>query len=856
MALPDTLSGTTLCSNHKCPPIQVGGSTYLVLLDSTDKSLIEVWKNTNPGTDTWSEQDSSNKPTTSGTYNVEAIACVLAGTNIHIVSMTGNGTTAVNDVDYHVFNTSTDTWSIADENIENNLDVDLTTASNMGVSICVRSDGDVIAFYAGNSDKIMGIDYTRIDYNIRVSGTWGGATALDDAGEVSYKFPIAVLGASDKSHVAYVDVTNADIHHKSLTSGDSLSSAEVVNDNTIDSSRYPSIAYNDNSGNEEIHITWNRSSDDDIYISTITNDGTPGAETRASDSAYNVANALTVSNINTNGTDLYLLWSDNAADLYISEDTGSGWGNHTSIYTGTVDAFSSSIFVNDSGDTVLGYIYLDSSTTYYDEYVIASGGITVNLGFISSGTTLYAPSYNKDLSLTFISSASSVYALTVSRDLALTFINSTTTLYPVSYDRSLDLGFIASSSALYSPALAKDILLGAIASSSTLYSVAIERLISLGFISSGGVLYTPTIEKSLTLGTIASSSVVYTLTASTTGGIDVNLTFIASSSALYSPTIEKSVDLSAITSVSSVYTLSVEKNVNLGVIASGTSVHTLNLEKLVPIGFISSTSNPYAVTISRDVLINFISSASAVYSVENQKQIDLTFINSSSLVHSLTLTKDFALGFVSSGTNVYALSVERLIDLGFISASSNLYNPTLTKSLDLTFISGSTVIYPVAIGGNITVNLTFIAGTSLLYALSVEKSYDLGFISSVSSLYSPEIQKSLNLSAIPSGSMLYTIDPQKKIDLNHILNSSVLYGLEAQKAINLGFISGVSAVYAVEIQGQIILLTIPVDLYRSIDPANIEKQVLVNLYQSVDSTDIEQQSEVNVYQNIDPANLP
>lgn len=963
MALPDTLSGTVLVNFHKCPPIRAGGSTYLVLVDSTDQSLIEVWKNTNPGTDSWAEQDSSNKPTTSGTYNINAITCVLDGTNIHILSMTGDNSGAINDVDYHVFSTSTDTWSITDESVANNIDVN-TAVTTWGLGIAVRSDGDVIAVYQGASDKIKGTDYGRIDFQVRVSGTWGSVTAVDDAGAVNYTHATCTLGASDKTHITYFDGT--DIQHKSLSSADSLSSAETVNDTAIDTSNpQSSLSYFNDGTNDLVYIAWKKSSDSKAYTSTVTNDGTPSAETVVSDNTV-YQDVLVLASDDANDT-IHLLYADNTSqDLYHDENSGSGWGtdslvlqdtgtnygngnNSGNIYggTGTLEAraqsfqlssgltindiaiemaktgspsdnvyvvitstiggtaiatsnnvpasaigsakswitftfsspptlsasttyyleiyrtgardtsnyfvairdpsgtyssgtdytrdsstwtsasgdlnfrvpsnaiisianISTGLFTNDSGDTVLAFVYNGDSTVKYDEYVVISSGITVNLGFISSATTLYSPTIEKTFTLTFISSATSVYALSVARDYALTFISSSTALYNVEIQKSLSLGFINSSTSLYAFTFIKDLLLGAIASSTNVYALDIQKQIDSGFITSITNVYSVSVEKSISPGFIASTSTIYALTASTSG-ITVNLGFISSSTLVYTLEVQKSLNLGYIASTSTLYNPEITKSLALSFLNSSTTLYALAIEKSIDLGFISGSSTLYALTIEKSIGLTFISSNTTLYSptITTNIVVNLGFIASANALYSLTIEKTLSLGVIASTTSLYSVTIQRLISLGFIASSSNLYGLTLEKSIDLTFIASSTIVYSVSIGGTIDVNLTFISSSSALYSLTIQKSLDLSLISSVSSLYSLTTQKSLNLAHIATSSALYGLSLEKLVSLGFIATSSNVYAVDVQRLISLGFINTTSNLYGLSWNKSLGLTFIP-----------------------------------------------
>src|SRR3972149_5537157 len=88
--------------------VNSSGYLYAVLRYSTNSDL-EIWRSTDGG-DTWSEQDSSNKPLTVS-YNDIAIA-IDSSDVIHIIYHTVADTVA-----YATFNTSSNVWVTVDESV-------------------------------------------------------------------------------------------------------------------------------------------------------------------------------------------------------------------------------------------------------------------------------------------------------------------------------------------------------------------------------------------------------------------------------------------------------------------------------------------------------------------------------------------------------------------------------------------------------------------------------------------------------------------------------------------------------------------------------------------------------------------
>src|SRR5574341_759809 len=113
MPLPVTISNTQvniLGIRRFGPWISSGGNVYVVLLNSADKSLIEVYKATDPES-SFSEQDSADAPNL--TNNSDALSAVQVGDVLHIVA--SEETTG--RVSYHTFDMATDQWVIVNEQV-------------------------------------------------------------------------------------------------------------------------------------------------------------------------------------------------------------------------------------------------------------------------------------------------------------------------------------------------------------------------------------------------------------------------------------------------------------------------------------------------------------------------------------------------------------------------------------------------------------------------------------------------------------------------------------------------------------------------------------------------------------------
>ena len=369
--MPTTISSVALSNVYNARPFRASnGNHYIVLLNGSGE--LEVYMADN-GVGSWSVQDTANNPAEN---NINCIAAVLDGTTIHITT-TDNATTCTTF--YHTFSTSTNTWGTKDQAVHSTASTQLPSGTQTSCDLVVRSDGTVVCVYPNAGASIMGTGYSRVAYRIRSGGTWGSAVAVDDAGSVNYKYSRCVLGASDKVHITYQDSVSHR-QHKSLTSGGSLSAAEALSDNFVTSNDVSEagMVYYDSGGSEIVYGSWVRSTDADVYTAKVTNDGTPAAEARASDSSFDITIKSSASlAVDTANDTVYLVYVDGSSrDIYMAKDSGSGWGTHTEILDAvTVSTIGANIYTIDSTDIVLGYVYDDGGTIKYNEYVVVVGSV-------------------------------------------------------------------------------------------------------------------------------------------------------------------------------------------------------------------------------------------------------------------------------------------------------------------------------------------------------------------------------------------------------------------------------------------------------------------------------------------------
>lgn len=376
------------------PIADADGNLYF-LMEPAETDNVPIMVKSTDGGRQWTLMDDAGGPTT---VDLECHDMFLVGDTIHILQ---HSTT---DVVYHAFLVSTDgstpdTWSVIDQSIRTGI------SGLIGQQTCAlarRSDGDLIAFY---NVYVAGPNEDRLFYKIN-DGTWGSELTLEDEAAYEWHQVIAVVGASDLTHIFYKgdNGTLGPIWHRSLSSADSLSAREAVDADSGPASAEEAAmtqgVYWNDGGNEKVMVVY-KGSDDYLYSVVVTDDGTPETPRQASDNTviYNMGGSRQpTASLVLNGDDAYLHYADAATlDIYRTEMVNDGGWNTDVEELDAVTAhwIRGLVFTHSVGngsDTVVGYAYDNGSGggtgyIFYDEFNIAfSDSVTPTaVGTIASG---------------------------------------------------------------------------------------------------------------------------------------------------------------------------------------------------------------------------------------------------------------------------------------------------------------------------------------------------------------------------------------------------------------------------------------------------------------------------------------
>lgn len=370
MAFPTAVSSDFLASK----PFIAGGNVYVIA--KSGSSTLGAYKATDP-TSSFTKQGTD--PTVSNT--IEGIAVAQSGSEIHVVTVDGTSSTT-KAIKYHVFNTSSDSWTTSNETVTSH-SVLFGSTSYPNLGIVVRSDGDVIVLYNGPTGASMGSDYDRVKYARREGGTWTVDVAVDNGGATSWYVIDAVAGSSDRSHFFFSNQSAGDAYQRTLTSANALETFPSSFDTTVTASQFTivtdGISYDD-AGTQKVWCPIISSTANTVDSALLSSADAPtvtsGSDITGATNAYvNTATGATTS-FAADGTTLWHTFIQSSTnDIYTQSNADeAGWSTPASFYTGTVSSVWTNVYTRGS-NIVLGIVFVESTVKYH-EYTISTGGVT------------------------------------------------------------------------------------------------------------------------------------------------------------------------------------------------------------------------------------------------------------------------------------------------------------------------------------------------------------------------------------------------------------------------------------------------------------------------------------------------
>jgi len=327
---------------------------YTVLMHEGTSTRFAVYKTTGNPNDqgTWAVVASSDITLTNEIFSLWA---VKDGTHIHIVTQEA----VTGRVAYHDFNTGSDTYTT------NNEQVDAATSATddeMGCSIALRSDGDVIVIYSEAS--ATGVQWAR-----REATVW----TLADLGGTDTHAGVLVLGSSDRIHALYVDNVSTEVQSRTIRSDNTLSTETQAHPDVDQLHGVgPGVSYDDG-GTQRCRVPVEDSVSSDVNVIEFDSADSPTFADSGdiTTTTVKIVNNTVITTLSVDQKNLQLLFiDDSSSDLFRDQnDDDAGWGTDEEILDAvSIDGLSANV-VTIGGLVVLAHLLHDSATglvTYRD----------------------------------------------------------------------------------------------------------------------------------------------------------------------------------------------------------------------------------------------------------------------------------------------------------------------------------------------------------------------------------------------------------------------------------------------------------------------------------------------------------
>ncbi len=355
------------------PYISSAGNVYVVGRGTgSNINKIFVYKHADPGDGLWTLADNANIPSGS---TIHGWCTFQAGDLIHIATQQ-----ETDDILYHVFSMSSDTFTTENEAVTSAVGTDID--ADKAISISLETDGSIIIFYQGASDSNMGAK-ERVDRAYKPSGgSWTVDQAVDDGGKVSFFLGGIVRGEANKFHLTFKDETNLNALHKSVQDVDgTLSSVETFDSSGmsggVEFSVIQSVYYDD--GGVERITAGTGAATQSGRSSEIDDDGSPDTEEdwAFSDARLKNLNNFALASYAVDEKRVWVVYASNAAssqdgDVFSnSNDDSAGWdgSSNEELDAITCNLITSNVYQR-GDDIVLAYVYDDGGTIKYNEKVL------------------------------------------------------------------------------------------------------------------------------------------------------------------------------------------------------------------------------------------------------------------------------------------------------------------------------------------------------------------------------------------------------------------------------------------------------------------------------------------------------
>lgn len=364
MAFPTTISGLQVNAQYFTRPFSSSaGNVYVFGRSSSATDDLAAFKATDP-TSSFSGVG-SNVEVVAGVA-IAAVSAFQVGDIIHVV--TGVGVASGYHVYYHVFDMSSDTWTTTKEAVKTGYTLFNASQEGKSVGIVVRSDGDVIVTYNGQTASSQG----RVFYARREGGSWTIDVSLDNAA-ANWLVGGVALGSSDRAHFFFSNFSSDDEYQRTLTSANSLQTLPSSYDTSVNSAgrEHDSPVAYVSGGVTKVRYAYHDALTGNISVAKFDSADTPTVTTDVDISgSESVANIYFSSSLSVDGTTLWHTFIRSLdSDIWTqSSEDGAAWSTATEFYddAAAVTSLRTNVYAR-GGNYVIGIVYTTASAVLYHE---------------------------------------------------------------------------------------------------------------------------------------------------------------------------------------------------------------------------------------------------------------------------------------------------------------------------------------------------------------------------------------------------------------------------------------------------------------------------------------------------------
>lgn len=360
------------------PFMSSSGNLYAVAiqyLSGSDEDRLRVNKKS-PSVSSWE----ISFATVGGGSFIYSVWATQLGDVIHIAYVVSNS-----QVYYATFNMATETMSFSGGPINGEfIDIMSNVTNGLYCSLALLDNGTPVVVYSA-SEAVMGSSYDRVKLAYKSGGSWTTGVAVSVTGEQQHDTGGVCVDARVGDYVFVFWTRSATTVGYSRRFTNVLSLGNIQQASGVSPGALygftPGAAFH-SAGNDRVSVghtigdgtqvrIFGRFEDDSNYSAMAIS---------TSMSVYSTANGRAYCLADDNDGGMAAAWVDvSNRDLYWSRrrDTDTSFSTPTQFHTGTVDKVNCNVYTKANGDVVIGVVFEEAATLYYDEVLLEAGGLVL-----------------------------------------------------------------------------------------------------------------------------------------------------------------------------------------------------------------------------------------------------------------------------------------------------------------------------------------------------------------------------------------------------------------------------------------------------------------------------------------------